>query len=388
MSTNAPQASRSGGHLRLWTLSYNQTAAGVAGVLVKVEARDRYLGCLLGGAVGDALGAPLEFMSMAEIQATVAITQRDSIGPPGVRDYGAAYGRTGAITDDTQMTLFTAEGLLRAHNRLLANGIGEPPALVHRAYLRWLETQLNSQPPPRPNGWLASVEGLYRRRSPGQTCMSALRTGVRGSRERPINNSKGCGGVMRVAPVGLTKWDAFELGCDVAAITHTHPLGYVSAGAFAVMIRAIIDGKRLTQAADAAARAVRGVEGATGLKELLERAMYIAELGDPSPEHLVSLGEGWVAEEALAMGLYCAASVDNFEDGVALAVLHGGDSDSTGAIAGNLLGAMYGVAGIPDGLLRGLELYEEIVRLANDLYLHFQVADFETSEDDWLRYPG
>ena len=353
-----------------------------------VEMRDRYLGCLLGGAVGDALGAPLEFLSMEEIRATVPITQRESIGPPGVRSFGHAYGRTGAVTDDTQMTLFTAEGLLRAHNRLLANGIGQPPALIHRAYLRWLETQTKNRPPPRPDGWLASVDVLYQRRAPGQTCLSALRAGVRGSRERPINNSKGCGGVMRVAPVGLTRWDAFELGCDAAAITHTHPLGYICAGAFALMIREIIDGKRLTRAAESAAKAVRNIEGGQVVRELLERAMYIAELGDPSPEHLESLGQGWVAEEALAMGLYSAAAVDNFEDGVALAVLHGGDSDSTGSIAGNLLGAMHGVSAIPEELLKELELYEEIVRLANDLYLHFQNPEFETSEADWLRYPG
>jgi len=343
---------------------------------------------LLGGAVGDALGAPIEFKSMEEIRSTVRITRLDSLGPEGVRHYGLAYGRKGAITDDTQMTLFTAEGLLRAHNRRLANGFGEPTPLLYRAYLRWLETQRMSGPPPRPDGWLASVEGLYARRAPGQTCLSALRAGIPGSPERPINNSKGCGGVMRVAPVGLTTWDPFELGCAAAAITHTHPLGYLTAGALAVMIREIVDGKRLSHAAEAAGRALRKVEGGQALKERLERAMYIAEYGDPCPEHLTSLGEGWVAEEALAMGLYCAASVDNFEDGVALAVLHGGDSDSTGSIAGNLLGAMYGVGAIPDRLLMDLELYEEIVRLARDLHLHFRDPDFETSEADWLRYPG
>ena len=353
-----------------------------------MEIRDRYLGCLLGGAVGDALGASLEFKSMEEIRSTVVITRSDSLGPEGVRSFGLAYGTRGAITDDTQMTLFTAEGLLRAHNRRLANGLGEPTALLYRAYLRWLETQRMSGPPPRPDGWLASVADMYQRRAPGQTCLGALRAGIPGSPDRPINNSKGCGGVMRVAPVGLTTWEPFELGCAAAAITHTHPLGYLTAGAFAVMIREIVDGKRLSRAAESAGRALRKVQGGQVLKELLERAMYIAEYGDPCYEHLVSLGEGWVAEEALAMGLYCAASVDNFEDGVALAVLHGGDSDSTGSIAGNLLGAMYGVSAIPERLLREIELYEEIVRIAHDLYLHFRDEDFQTSEEDWLRYPG
>ena len=70
----------------------------------------RCRGCLLGGAVGDALGAPVEFMRHSQIVAR--------FGPGGVRDFAPAYGRTGAITDDTQMSLFTAEGLLRASSML------------------------------------------------------------------------------------------------------------------------------------------------------------------------------------------------------------------------------------------------------------------------------
>ena len=88
--------------------------------------RDRYRGCLLGGAVGDALGAGIEFSSLAEI--------RDEHGPAGVTGYVLCYGRTGAITDDTQMTLFTAEGLLRARQHDAADPIW-------RAYQRWLLTR-------------------------------------------------------------------------------------------------------------------------------------------------------------------------------------------------------------------------------------------------------
>jgi ADP-ribosyl-[dinitrogen reductase] hydrolase len=93
----------------------------------------RIRGCLLGGAVGDALGAPVEFLSLAEI--------RRRFGPDGIRDYAHAYGRLGAITDDTQMTLFTAEGLLRAWVRGTVKGLYHPPGVIHHAYLRWLVTQ-------------------------------------------------------------------------------------------------------------------------------------------------------------------------------------------------------------------------------------------------------
>ena len=117
---------------------------------------DRYTGCLLGGAVGDALGAAVEFESLAEIRAR--------FGPGGIRDFAPAYGRLGAITDDTQMTLFTAEGLIRAHNRCREKGIASVPGMVHRAYLRWLFTQGRSASDPDApthDGWLVTLPALH-----------------------------------------------------------------------------------------------------------------------------------------------------------------------------------------------------------------------------------
>jgi ADP-ribosylglycohydrolase len=90
--------------------------------------RSRVRGCLLGGAIGDALGAGVEFESLEAI--------RTAHGTEGVTDYVTAYGRRGAITDDTQMTLFTVEGLIRAQVRR-DTGAWHPPTDVHRAYRRW-----------------------------------------------------------------------------------------------------------------------------------------------------------------------------------------------------------------------------------------------------------
>src|SRR5690606_724411 len=101
---------------------------------------------------------------------------------------------------------------------------------------------------------------------------------------------------------------------------------------FAELIRGILEGESLSRAVERGLRRLRGLPGAEPLRELVEKAMYLAELGDPSPEELSRLGQGWVAEEALAMGLYCAAAAPDLEDGVALGVLHSGDSDSTGSI--------------------------------------------------------
>jgi hypothetical protein len=165
----------------------------------KRTVQGRFLGCLLGGAVGDALGAPVEFMKRAEILRR--------FGPKGVTQYAPAYGGMGTITDDTQMTLFTAVGLIRGWVRGCFKGITTYSGVTAHAYLRWLQTQgerptcdidFGTDEP----GWLFQQRQLHSRRAPGNTCLSALRA-MNSLGEQARNDSKGCGGVMRVAPVGL-----------------------------------------------------------------------------------------------------------------------------------------------------------------------------------------
>ena len=93
-----------------------------------MDDRSGFRGCLLGGAVGDALGGAVEFMRLGQI--------RQRFGPGGIRDYAGAYGRVGAITDDTQMTLFTAEGLIRGLVRERCQGTTDYSSVVANAYLR------------------------------------------------------------------------------------------------------------------------------------------------------------------------------------------------------------------------------------------------------------
>src|SRR5262249_21563766 len=207
---------------------------------------DNYLGCLLGGAVGDALGANIEFMSLAEI--------RDTFGEEGVITFVAGDYPDGSITDDTQMTIFTAEGLLRAVCRATTKGICSPIQVIHRAYIRWLNTQgerSSSQFQADSNdGWLIRIAELHALRAPGNTCLSALKVDEMGTIEWPINNSKGCGGVMRVAPAGMIWFGAgpFRCGCEIAAITHGHPSGYLAAGCLSMIIAELLKETTLEKA--------------------------------------------------------------------------------------------------------------------------------------------
>ena len=161
------------------------------------DLRSRFRGCLLGGAAGDALGAAVEFHSRSEIL--------KRFGSDGIRHYAPAYGLPCAITDDTQMTLFTAEGLIRGLMRYRDSGLIEYPGVTAWAYQRWLLTQgqhnVFDLDPLHPDaGWLYEVDALHSARAPGNTCLSALRN-TRVPGEPAMNDSKGCGGVMRVAPV-------------------------------------------------------------------------------------------------------------------------------------------------------------------------------------------
>lgn len=350
---------------------------------------DRIKGSLLGGAVGDALGAPIEFMSLAEI--------RSRFGSSGLLDYSEAYGRRGAITDDTQMTLFTAEGLLRAWVRAQERGICSAEGVIHHAYLRWLTTQ--NERPIKPgleigtDGWLILTRALHSPRAPGNTCLSALRAS-NGFGNPPVahNNSKGCGGVMRVAPIGLFASSigddkaVFEMAANAASLTHGHPSGFLAAGYFAVIVAVLLRDASLPEALEAATDQLNEHEHREEVADAVAAAQELAARGHPRPEDIERLGGGWVAEEALAIAIACALTARDFRDGVLLAANHSGDSDSTASIAGNLLGAQFGCAAIPQNWLHELEMHDEIDRLATDLYA---IAVGEMSaEMAWDAYPG
>jgi ADP-ribosylglycohydrolase len=326
---------------------------------------------MLGGAVGDALGAPVEFMSAAEI--------RGRFGDAGIRDFVPAYGKVGAVTDDTQMTLFTAEGLIRASNRYYDRGICNVPAVLGRAYLRWLQTQGEHVEARRfeigggGDGWLVSLRELNARRAPGTTCLSALGRYPRdGLHAR--NLSKGCGGVMRVAPIGLVAAKPFELAVEAARITHGHPSGYLAAGYLAQLIAGLTRGQPLPSALDAADSKLREHRAGGEVAAAVGRARELAASRQPSSDDVAALGEGWVAEEALAIAIYCALASATSEEGVVLAVNHSGDSDSTGSITGNILGALHGTDAIPERWLSQLELRDEITAIASDLLPHQRLA--------------
>lgn len=352
---------------------------------------DRMLGCLLGGAIGDALGAPVEGMTLGEI--------RDRYGPDGVTTFVPGRFGTGAITDETQLTLFTADALVGASERARERGIGGAVfGLLQQAYLSWLGGQ-DGAPVPQalPPSPLGHVPALTEPRGAGRATLEALRETVRrkdaeqreknrpgwsyGAPDEPVNDSKGCGGVVRAAPCGFPHADpatAFEVGRGAAELTHGHRGGQLPAGALAAMVAVLVRGGDLAAALDAARTELGRHRGHRETSAKLDEAVALAAAGPGTAERLQTLGAGWTAPEALAVGVYAALAPVPGDDVQAagrhrllLAVNHAGNSDSTGSICGNLVGAAGGTVALPRGWREAVEARHAIEGVVRDCATEF-----------------
>lgn len=363
------------------------------------SALERIRGCMVGGAVGDALGYAVEFESWPQI--------RKQYGPGGIRAFELGPRGLARISDDTQMSLFTAAGILLGMTRGAMRGImGRIDTYCHWTYLDWLHTQeWNSRKEnARTDSWLMDVPDLYHLRAPGNTCLSALKALEDG--ERPDNDSCGCGGVMRTAPMALLTYVHEYRNtsyCDMCAaeaarLTHKHPLGFIPSAVLNHLLTEILK----TESAQAPALEVlveRSLEALPGIvseedggktygdlwpkyigiqKDLILKAMDLAHQDTPDPLAIESIGGGWTGHEALAIAIYSAVKhPDSFEDAIISCVNHSGDSDSTGAVCGNIVGCLLGREAIPAKFTDQLELKDVLEEMAHDLWTGCIISEYD-----------
>lgn len=373
---------------------------------IDLRTRDRIRGSLMAGAAGDALGFTVEFLSRNGILG--------KYGSGGITKFDLSAEGKALASDDTQMTLFTANGLLMGITRGYMRGIGcQPEKYVDGAYLDWYYTQTGKKKVHVDDfhyTWLRDLPELAHRRAPGHTCMSACESLYRGEEVR--NNSKGCGGIMRVAPVALlmagywARGGSFysvpqmdEAGAEVAAVTHKHPLGFLPAAMLTHFIYSVIRMDRAEVKANISDLALETIAALDNiykgeyeeekriLADLTRMAVGLAANDGSDAVNIRRLGEGWTGEEAWAIALYCAVRhVDSIADAIAAAVNHDGDSDSTGAVCGNIMGAIYGYEAIkrmrlfcPPGkeFEQTLELSNIMLALADDLYTSCIISEYD-----------
>ena len=367
------------------------TVTGLKTPMPELTRLERSLGCLFGGAMGDAFGYPVELMPLERI--------RSNFGPEGLTEPLLFDGRY-CISDDTQMTLLTADGFLTGYTRACTRGIAAPPVIyIYEKYRTWAKgmgyglkgdtSTLGS--------WLMDDPAMTARRAPGRTCIENLTEYDRPGRpEEPRNDSKGCGGLMRVAPLGLAAHlfsdpvgKALEWGETAAASTHGHPLGWMAAAFLSSLIYHICEGTGLAASVDKAkGDCIARYQDDSYLIQmtgLLDRAVDLAGSDHPDGECMEALGEGWVAEETLAMAVFsCLRHAGDFKGCLRCAVNVTGDSDSIGSVAGNILGAYLGIGAVEKAFdISRLECGDKIRGISEDIISGCPSHEFGPADGIW-----
>lgn len=374
----------------------------------KRRVKDCIRGSLMAGAAGDALGYPVEFMSRNAILARY--------GDKGITEFKLDSDGKALVSDDTQMTLFTANGMLMGLTRGYMRGIGgDPKDYVDGAYIDWYYTQTVNKVSERDDfhyTWLRDLPELAHRRAPGITCLNACESLL--AHRDVENNSKGCGGIMRVAPMGLldasfkesggsgfyykTVYLA-EAGAHIARVTHLHPLGYLPAALMTLLLSRIVPltpdevKESIIDIINDGLDVMMNMYGndyakyKEYLRTLTLKAVNLAHSNISDIQAIMQLGEGWTAEEAWAISLYCVIRhIDNMKEAIIAAVNHDGDSDSTGSITGNIMGAIYGYEAIKRERLfcpygkkfeDTIELHNIILAIADDLYTGCIISEYD-----------
>lgn len=316
---------------------------------------NRFKGCLLGLAVGDALGAPVEFLSLTEI--------KEKYGEKGITEFDVWNGfKPGFYTDDTQLSLATAKGCIGAQFNLLREGKSRSQEFVYKRYKEWLD----------------NMKDPFQVRHPGYTCMTVLQSGEKGSIENPINDSTEASGLLRTAPVGLAfpPGMAFREGADYAALTHGHPSAYFAAGFLAEAIAHIIEGKSLQDAVELSIEQLAAFDNHEELLRSVESALELFISQASVEESIPELGKGITAAEVLAISVYCSLKhVFEFQEGVQAAVNHSGISPSSGSVTGAILGTLLGFEAIPESLGSNVEDSQEITDIAEDMHKIFKQGE-------------
>jgi ADP-ribosylglycohydrolase len=322
---------------------------------------ERYRGCILGLAIGDALGHPTEF-----VPSLPAIRSR--WGPRGVTTFECTEDHpAGTFTDDTQMAVAAARALIRAGR----SDLDTLMAMLGVEFVAWSRSSEND-------------------RAPGGACMagcSALSSGA-AWRQAGVAQSKGCGAAMRAAPFGLYFADDVPTMVQTSAaqsvLTHRHPTGIASSVAAAAAVAHVCRGEDLATLVDSVRAAVErldaqflidlgcpsGLAHSTGNGEMLASLSRLVGVQDVESDDVCSLlGQGWVGEEAVTAAIWCVLRAQGaFRDSVLRGANSSGDSDSIACIAGAIAGSLGGVSAIDPVWISGVEKTHTLDLLACTLY--------------------
>jgi ADP-ribosylglycohydrolase len=305
--------------------------------------KEYFRGCLLGGATADAKG------------------------------YHEHAGGKNLISDNTQLTSFTLDGLVWADDRAIKRGVYAYIPCLFYSYQKWYYTQTGNLADKSYEfilkGEILDWEELFTRRGTGETSMIALEGSIGnkfGTIKNRINNSKGCGSVIRVAPIGMYFWKneemAFRIGAESGALTHGHTDAILASGFYAAFIANLIAGLPMTESIGRALRRLKDHPGHENCSGLIDEAVELGTGARPVIKCMEEIGEGFTADEAAALAVFlCLRFSDDFDGAVKAATTFSGNKHSIPPLAGNALGAYLGMSAIPHKWIDKVELYDLIV---------------------------
>jgi ADP-ribosylglycohydrolase len=295
--------------------------------------KDKAKGMIFGLAIGDALGYAVEFISLDQI--------KQQYGPSGISDLP----EPALFSDDTQMGIAIIQALISAGQKDLESIM----SAIKTEFIQWYHSPENN-------------------RAPGNTCLqgvSNMENGIHWT-ESGVKGSKGCGSAMRSAPIGyLYQNDPERLKLVASAsgkCTHGHPTADAGAIGAAFIVKLVLDG------IDPLEMIPKLLEFTKGISEEFDEAILNVERcidWDDEERALDFLGEGWVAEESVALALYCFLRYpDSYKKVIIRAANTNGDSDSIACIAGAISGAFLGIEAIPKDWVKRIEKTEYLDDLA------------------------
>ncbi len=329
-------------------------------------------GCLLGLAVGDAMGVTVDAKTYEQI--------RETYGPAGLLGYDLVNG-VAEISAYTQVAAFTCNALLLG----IARGQTAPDACMRNitaALKEWAKVQHLPGSPGKRSCWLSHMKEMRQRRCLDARTLDALTREVTGTLERPANQAQGPGTLTAAVAVGL--YFAPErlpvhqvgiLGAQTVALTHGDPLAFLSGAVLAYMVAGIVQDPQsdmqvhFVHAAEAVAvQFSNQYPQAAQVRTLLDQAMALAQKPEiPNWQAMEQLRCN-TAAEVLAGAVYAVlASGGDFDSAMIIAVNHSGKSAAVGALTGAMLGARLGEEALPEFYLECLSCTGILRELAADL---------------------
>lgn len=310
--------------------------------------QERFQGCILGLAIGDALGYPLEFWDYDEVHRHYPTGILDFVQSPAFRH------PIGTFSDDTQMSLAIAKALIAHH----PGDINDYMSHLTRNFIEWLDDPRNDREPGSTN--IAACEALKK----------GVSWQVSGD-----PTSLCCGTSMRSAPVGLYAFgrpsDLKIYALKTAEITHRHPIAIAGGLCTAQCVYNALFSNDLAEIINNINESTSKISSVFGKTLLLVPELVKACQKEPKKICKIykTFGLGYLAHEASALALFCCfLHPDSYKDAVLEAVNLGGDADSVGCITGAIQGTRLGIHKIPTDWVHKVEQSPDLMDIANKLW--------------------